>query len=154
MTRTLKWLGLAAGLLILVSIAMAGGWILTEGAIQSTSDREFCTTCHSMEPFAEAYDRDVHGGRNPGGVAAGCTDCHLPHESPARYLAAKVRTGIHDGWAELGGRLDGVGLRRDAAWLRLYFTDPKAAIPTATMPKAALTEQQLADLIAYLISLR
>lgn len=101
MMRKLKWLGLAAGLLALAAILMAGGWTLTEGAIQATSDRAFCTGCHSMEPFAEAYDRDVHGGRNPGGVAAACTDCHLPHESPAGYLAAKVRTGIRDGWAEL-----------------------------------------------------
>jgi cytochrome c2 len=56
--------------------------------------------------------------------------------------------------ANLGGSLDQVGERRDAAWLRLYFTDPKAAIPTATMPKADLTEQELADMIAYLLSLR
>jgi mono/diheme cytochrome c family protein len=55
--------------------------------------------------------------------------------------------------SDLGGSLDGVGERRDAAWLALYFTDPKAAIPNATMPAANLTEQELADLVAYLLSL-
>jgi nitric oxide reductase subunit C len=56
--------------------------------------------------------------------------------------------------ADLGGSLDDVGLRRDAAWLHLYLTEPKAAIADATMPCAALTEQELADLIAYLLTLR
>jgi nitric oxide reductase subunit C len=56
--------------------------------------------------------------------------------------------------ADLGGSLDQVGQRRDAAWLRLYFTDPKAAVPSATMPKTDLTEQELEDMIAYLLSLR
>jgi cytochrome c-type protein NapC len=287
MTRKHTWYWLAASLLILVPVLMIGGWTLTEGAIQATSDREFCTTCHSMEPFALAYDQDVHGGQNPGGVAANCVDCHLPHDSPGGYLVAKIQTGIHDGFAELmsvfrepdwignlnkraeyvydsgclkchsklesapednpttamahqtyfqgdanllcvtchahvghkdllthlsggdaaaattgnfllasayadpaapgqggdplvgrqvydakmcnlchtiggvsgpmaelGGSLDDVGLRRNEEWLRLYFTDPKAAIPTATMPKANLTEQELADLVAYLATLR
>jgi cytochrome c-type protein NapC len=103
MTRMRKWfwLGLSLFALASFSILMAGGWVLTEAAIQATSDRDFCTTCHSMEPFAKAYDQDVHGGRNPGGLAAACVDCHLPHDSPGAYLIAKVRTGIHDGWAEL-----------------------------------------------------
>jgi cytochrome c-type protein NapC len=56
MTRTRKWFWLGLSLLALasLSILMAGGWVLTETAIQATSDRDFCTTCHSMEPFAKA----------------------------------------------------------------------------------------------------
>jgi cytochrome c-type protein NapC len=287
MKRTRTWIWLTPSLLVLAGGLMVGGWILTEGVVQATSGRDFCTTCHSMEPFAQTYDQDVHGGHNSGGVAASCVDCHLPHESPGGTLVAKVRTGIHDGLAELvsvfkepdwignldrraeyvydsgclkchsrlenapednptaamahqgyfqgglnlmcvschphvghkdllatlsrsqdkaktaasrflsaafadpvkpaqagdplagrqvyeakmcnlchrvdgvsgpmadlGGSLDDVGARRDAAWLRLYFTDPKAALPTATMPKANLTEEELADLVAYLSTLR
>lgn len=56
--------------------------------------------------------------------------------------------------ANLGGSLDAVGQRRDAAWLRVYFTDPKAVIPTATMPPAELSATELQDMIAYLLSLR
>ncbi len=281
------WLWLVAVLLMTVPVVMIGGWTLTEGAIGATSDREFCTTCHTMEPFALAYDQDVHGGRNSNGIAANCADCHLPHDSPGHYLIAKVQTGMHDGFAqlmsvfrepdwignldnraeyvydsgcltchaklqsatgdnptmtlahqayfegdanllcvtchahvghkdllthlssantaeattgnvliasayadpvtpahvgdprtgrqvydaklcglchtvggvsgpmaELGGSLDDVGRRRDEDWLRLYFTDPKSVIPKATMPKANLTEQELADLVAYLSTLR
>jgi cytochrome c-type protein NapC len=101
MRRIVKWTGLSAGLLAVAVLLLVGGWMLTEGAIQATSDRTFCATCHSMRPFAEAYDRAVHGGQNPGGLAADCVDCHLPHDSPSQYLAAKVRTGIHDIWSEL-----------------------------------------------------
>jgi cytochrome c-type protein NapC len=103
MTTKRKWLVSVLGALGLVTLAllMTGGWVLIEGAVQATSDRDFCTTCHSMKPFALAYDQDVHGGRNPHGLKAACVDCHLPHESPAQYLAAKVKTGIRDAWAEL-----------------------------------------------------
>lgn len=70
-----------------------------------------------------------------------CTLCHIV-------------AGESGPMASLGGSLDGVGQRRDAAWLAVYFTDPKAAIPNATMPAANLTEQELADLVAYLLTLR
>ncbi|WP_296809015.1 NapC/NirT family cytochrome c [Thiocapsa sp.] len=67
MTTKRKWLLTTLGVLGLLSVGilMTGGWILIEGAVQATSGRDFCTTCHSMEPFALAYDQDVHGGRNP-----------------------------------------------------------------------------------------
>lgn len=70
-----------------------------------------------------------------------CTLCHIV-------------AGESGPMANLGGSLDGVGQRRDAAWLAVYFTDPKVAIPNATMPAANLTEQELADLVAYLLTLR
>jgi nitric oxide reductase subunit C len=56
--------------------------------------------------------------------------------------------------ADKGGPLDGVGAKRDAAWLKKYLTDPKAAVPDAKMPKMKLTDQQLDDLVAYLLTLK
>jgi cytochrome c-type protein NapC len=115
MTIKRKWLLTTLGMLGLLSvlIVMTGGWVLIEGAVQATSDRDFCTTCHSMEPFALAYDQDVHGGQNPRGLKAACVDCHLPHESPGQYLAAKGKTGIRDGWAEL------ISIFREPDWIGL-----------------------------------
>jgi cytochrome c2 len=49
-------------------------------------------------------------------VAQMCNTCH-------------TLAGESGPMAQIGGSLDGVGARRDAAWLRLYFTDPKAALP-------------------------
>ncbi|WP_242523385.1 c-type cytochrome [Thiocystis minor] len=40
--------------------------------------------------------------------------------------------------------------KRDAAWIRLYLKDPMAALPEAKMPKVDLTDQEIADLTAFL----
>ena len=85
---------------VIVPAVMAAGWIGTETVVNKTSDAEFCTSCHTMEPFARAHEQDVHGGNNPGGVVANCTDCHLPHDGAARYLFAKAKTGLHDAFAQ------------------------------------------------------
>ncbi|MFP4062228.1 MAG: cytochrome c3 family protein [Halochromatium sp.] len=85
---------------IIVPAVMAAGWVGTETWVEETSDAEFCTTCHTMEPFAVSHEQDVHGGNNPGGVVAHCTDCHLPHDSAARHLFAKAKTGMRDAFAQ------------------------------------------------------
>ncbi|HLK10620.1 MAG TPA: c-type cytochrome [Candidatus Binatia bacterium] len=56
--------------------------------------------------------------------------------------------------ANVGGPLDGVGAKRDADWLRKYILDPKAEKPDSKMPKAKLTDQELADVVAYLATLK
>jgi mono/diheme cytochrome c family protein len=56
--------------------------------------------------------------------------------------------------AKLGGALDGVGAKRDAAWLKGYLTDPKSKIPNAKMPKQKLTEKEIDDLAQYMLSLK
>ena len=55
--------------------------------------------------------------------------------------------------ADKGGALDGVGSKRDAMWLKGYLADPKSAMPEAKMPKMKLSEQQLDDLVAYMLTL-
>jgi mono/diheme cytochrome c family protein len=56
--------------------------------------------------------------------------------------------------ANLGGKLDGVGAKRDAAWLKAYIADPKSKVPDSKMPKVSLSEQQLDDLVAYMLTLK
>jgi cytochrome c2 len=56
--------------------------------------------------------------------------------------------------AKLGGPLDGIGAKRDAAWLKAYLTDPKSKIPDAKMPKKAYTPQELEGLVDYMLSLK
>ncbi|MFP4496167.1 MAG: cytochrome c3 family protein [Halochromatium sp.] len=85
---------------IIVPAVMAAGWIGTETVVEKTSDAEFCSSCHTMEPFATSHEQDVHGGNNPGGVVAHCTDCHLPHDDAAQHLLAKAKTGTHDAIAQ------------------------------------------------------
>ena len=57
-------------------------------------------------------------------------------------------------FAEKGGALDGVGAKRDEAWLRAYFADPKSKIPDAKMPKLKLTPEEWDTLVAYMLSLK
>jgi cytochrome c2 len=56
--------------------------------------------------------------------------------------------------AAMGGALDGVGAKRDEAWLSAYLKDPKSKIENAKMPKLTLTDGQLADVIAFLSTLK
>jgi mono/diheme cytochrome c family protein len=56
--------------------------------------------------------------------------------------------------AQLGGALDHVGSKRDAAWLKGYLPDPKSQMPEAKMPKQKLAEKELDDLVAYMLSLQ
>jgi cytochrome c-type protein NapC len=83
-----------------VPAAIAAAWMGTETMIEQTSDAEFSTTCHTMEPMAIAHTRSKHGGDNPAGLVAECTDCHLPHDNAANHLFAKATTGLRDLWAQ------------------------------------------------------
>ncbi|WP_200234274.1 cytochrome c3 family protein [Thiohalocapsa halophila] len=87
-------------LLLVVPAAIAAAWMGTETMIKQTSDAEFCTHCHTMEPMAIAHTRSKHGGDNPAGLVAECTDCHLPHDNAANHLFAKATTGLRDLWAQ------------------------------------------------------
>ena len=54
----------------------------------------------------------------------------------------------------VGPALDGVGSRRDAAYLKQWLRDPQAAKPGARMPKLPLTDGQLDELVAFLSHLK
>lgn len=54
---------------------------------------------------------------------------------------------------DLGGALDGVGAKRDEAWLRAYFADPKSKIEKAKMPKVKGTPEEIDSLVKYMLSL-
>jgi cytochrome c2 len=56
--------------------------------------------------------------------------------------------------ADLGGPLDGVGSKRDEAWLRAYLADPKSKIEGAKMPKLKLTDGELTALVQYMLTLK
>ena len=57
-------------------------------------------------------------------------------------------------FADKGGPLDGVGSKRDEAWLRAYFADPKSKIPDAKMPKLKLAPAEWDALVKYMLTLK
>ncbi len=54
--------------------------------------------------------------------------------------------------AQVGGPLDGVGEKRDESWIKRYIKDPKSVIPNSQMPATGLSDQQIADLTAFLLT--
>jgi mono/diheme cytochrome c family protein len=56
--------------------------------------------------------------------------------------------------AKSGGPLDGVGGKRDAAWLKAYLTDPKSKVSDAKMPKLKYTDAEMDAIIQYMLSLK
>ncbi|BCX78584.1 NapC/NirT family cytochrome c [Campylobacter sp. 19-13652] len=73
--------------------------------VQKTADYPFCGSCHEWDgAIAQtALADDTHGRANAKGVAARCTDCHLPHESLAEYLFVKFKNGLSEGYTTLTG---------------------------------------------------
>ena len=60
--------------------------------------------------------------------------------------------GVGGKLVEKGGPLDGIGSKRDAAWLRAYFADPKSKIPDAKMPKLKLSPAEWDALVEYMLT--
>jgi nitric oxide reductase subunit C len=58
--------------------------------------------------------------------------------------------GVSGPMAKVGGKLDGVGSKRDAAWLKSYLTDPKSVLPDAKMTKIKMTPEQLDAMVKFM----
>lgn len=78
-------------------------WLIGTETFYATGDAEFCVSCHTMKPFEQAHEADVHGGQNDHGVRATCTQCHLPHDNSFNYFVTKAKTGINDMYVEYLG---------------------------------------------------
>jgi cytochrome c-type protein NapC len=114
---------IAIVLVVAVPAGAAAAWMLMETMLVATSGPAFCTTCHTMAPFARTFRADVHGGNNPNGTAALCTDCHLRHDNLVTYLWTKARFGAHDVWAQLTYDLDAIDWRAGLARRAEYTFD-------------------------------
>ena len=105
--RAIIWALLAGILVGVVGIAA------TNAMVHWSGSNEFCSNaCHSMQWVAEAYRRGPHYATQSG-VAAGCSDCHIPYHSsepgPLQYvgmLLYKAKAGTRDAIAEVRGVID------------------------------------------------
>lgn len=55
---------------------------------------------------------------------------------------------------KMGGDLSDIGDKKDAEWLTKYIKDPKSVMPEAKMPAFKGSDEELQDLVAYLLSLK
>ena len=61
---------------------------------------------------------------------------------------------VGDSGGKLGPDLSAVGTKRDAAWLMKYLPNPQVFDPKNKMPPVTVKGQDLADLVAYLRTLK
>ena len=54
----------------------------------------------------------------------------------------------------VGPAMDGIGTRKDQAWLESWLRDPMAIKADSKMPKLPLTEEEIQQLVAFLASLK
>ncbi|QDF29639.1 cytochrome c3 family protein [Halarcobacter anaerophilus] len=89
--------------LSLVLVGLIVGLIISFGSsvgVKHTSDKNYCASCHTMQPVVDSYKMDIHGGAGEHGIEVKCVYCHLPQDSMANYLITKVKTGMHDLYVE------------------------------------------------------
>src|SRR4051794_2922993 len=89
LSRNLSRLGLALAVLMGTCIGLGGyTFRYAEGLSYFSTDPKACVNCHVMRDEYESWARSSHH------AAAGCVDCHLPHELVPKYLA-KASNGWH-----------------------------------------------------------
>ena len=81
-------------LALLVSFAAGavgvGGFV---AAVEYTNRTEFCISCHEMEQTVyQEYLASPHY-KSASGTGAGCADCHVPREWPAKIVRKVRATG-------------------------------------------------------------
>jgi cytochrome c-type protein NapC len=90
----------------LLALAGAGifaalSWAAMDTVIHLTGDDKFCSSCHSHAPIGASYREDIHGGNNPTGWRATCSQCHIPQDNALHYLWVKGVHGVVDPTMEL-----------------------------------------------------
>jgi cytochrome c2 len=92
-----------------------------------------CRACHSTQPD-DAYPgpRDVRNA----------DDKYRAAEGTSHYMS------------EFGPNLSGMGSKTDKKWLYAWLRDPKHYFPQTRMGSFRLTEQEAADVVEFLMSLR
>ncbi len=141
--------------------------------VDHAPERFGCTICHGGQgratrlPAAHGrvafwrepvLDNDLMGGR--------CAVCHRGATVPGEPYAGGGRRlfqefgcqGCHDveglSAARVGPSLAEIGSKVGPAWLAIWLRDPKVYLPKTRMPNFRLPDQEIADLSAFLLSLR
>ncbi len=88
---------------LLIFAAGIGFSALFNTGITYTNEMDFCTSCHSMQVNLEEYKQTIHY-KNPSGVQATCSDCHVPKQFLPK-LVAKIMAA-KDVYHEILGTID------------------------------------------------
>lgn len=137
--------------------------------------RDFgCTSCHLGQGFAVTYEKAAHEKLEFWNetmlpkelIQASCGTCHLSEEVPEAAILTSGRiiirdkgcTGCHD-IAEFfeeeprGPDLAGIGNKVTRGWLFHWLKDPQEYLKNSRMPTFKLEDEEILNLVAYLMSL-
>jgi cytochrome c nitrite reductase small subunit len=113
---------------VLVGLAVGLGaytFVYAKGASYLSTEPAVCANCHIMREHFDAWQRSSHR------IAAGCADCHMPHNFIGKY-AAKASNGF---------------------WHSLAFTTGRFPEPLQIKPhNRAITEQACRDCHANIVA--
>jgi cytochrome c2 len=87
----------------------------------------------------------------------GCMGCHIAQDTVKDEKSGAVRVARRDDFPmerHFGFNLTGVGTKTNANWVFNWVKNPKAYDPLAPMPSLRLSDQEAADITAYLMSLQ
>src|ERR1051326_950291 len=87
----------------------------------------------------------------------GCMGCHLDTEQVKDEKTGQIRLAKRDDFPlerNYGFNLTGVGTKTHAAWIYNWIKNPKAYYPDAPMPSLRLSDQEAADITAFLLTLQ
>lgn len=87
----------------------------------------------------------------------GCMACHIAQDTVKDEKTGAVRVARRDDFPlerHFGFNLTGVGTKTHANWIFNWVKNPKAYDPLAPMPSLRLSDQEAADITAYLTTLQ
>ena len=74
----------------------------------------------------------------------GCQGCHISEPGAERH--------VMDGWRQHGPNLIGLSEKVSPGWLAAWLKNPKSYNPETRMPNLRLSDAEISDLVAYLMS--
>lgn len=87
------------------------------------------------------------------GLTANAASAAAPAVYDKKCALCHSIAGVGGKKMDVGGPLDGVGKKRDQAWLRAYTREPKSQMPEAQMPKMPLSDAELDELVQFMLGL-
>ena len=91
-------------LLVVGLVLGIGGVLAFDATMHATNTEAFCTSCHEMNanPYAQVQRTAHHS--NKAGIAATCSDCHVPKEFVPKMIR-KIEAS-REVWGTLTGIID------------------------------------------------
>ncbi len=121
---------------------------------------------HAIVSFL--FDKSTHRPWSPPGAgdaargkqlvgSVGCMGCHIDTEQVKDEKTGQIRLAKREDFPlerNYGFNLTGVGTKANPAWIYNWVKNPKAYYADAPMPSLRLTDQEAADVTAYLVTMQ